>query len=63
MRVLQYQLHEIGDDSRAWDMILYRLFLLDLSQAEQELCAFLSHSNQPYAKASAILERSKIART
>lgn len=63
MRVLQYQLHETGDDSAAWDMIQYRLFLLDLPQADQELCAFLSHSNQPYTTASAILERAKIART
>lgn len=63
MRVLQYQLHKIGDDSAAWDMIRYRLFLLDLPQADQELCAFLSRSNQPYATACAILERSKIART
>jgi CHAT domain-containing protein len=63
MRVLQYQLHEIGDDFAAWDVIQYRLLFLDLPQADRELCAFLSRSNQPYTMASAMLERSKIART
>jgi len=62
MKSVQLRLSEMGDHSTAWDMLHYRLFTLDLTQADNELSNFLKLHNTDYFGAMAAFERSKIAR-
>ena len=62
MKSGQLRLSEMGDHSTAWDMLHYRLFILDLTQADNELSNFSKPHSRDYFSAMAGLERSKIAR-
>jgi hypothetical protein len=62
MKSVQLRLSEMGDHSTAWDMLHYRLFILDLTQANNELSNFLKLHSTDYFRAIAAFERSKIAR-
>jgi CHAT domain-containing protein len=62
MKSVQLRLSEMGDHSTAWDMLHYRLFILDLTQADNELSNFLKLHSIDYLRAMATFERSKIAR-
>lgn len=62
MKSAQLRLGEMGDHCTAWDMLHYRLFLLDHTHADVELSSFLQVGSTAYVSAIAIFERSKIAR-
>jgi hypothetical protein len=62
MNSVQLRLSEMGDHSTAWDMLHYRLFILDLTQADNEPSNFLKLHSTDYFRAMAAFERSKIAR-
>jgi CHAT domain-containing protein len=62
MESVQLRLSEIGDHAAAWDMLHYRLFLLDLTEADNELSNFSKLHSSDLFSAMASLERSKIAR-
>ncbi|KAH7389229.1 CHAT domain-containing protein [Cadophora sp. MPI-SDFR-AT-0126] len=62
MKSAQLHLGEMGEHCTAWDMLHYRLFLLDNTRADEELSSFLQVGSTEYLSAIAVFERSKIAR-
>lgn len=62
MEIEQFRLGEMGDHAAAWDLLHYRLFLLDLTEADNELSNFSKLHSSDLFSAMASLERSKIAR-